>query len=113
MNRSDCKYFCLLKGDWQKRFFELIELFQISLHKKFSIGVPENINNQYNRIIVYGISSTEKSSLNEPIGMTDEEIFDSFYKNHQNWSGKHRTYSTVSDFEKSSVNFFESQISYN
>ncbi len=112
MNSSNCKYFCLLKGDWQERFFELIELFQISLHKKFAIGVPENLDNQYNRIVIYGISQTEEQSFNKNPEITDEEIFDSFYKR-KSGQFNQGSYNAVSEFENSSANLFENQMLYN
>ena len=112
MNSSNCKYFCLLKGNWQERFFELIELFQISLHKKFAIGVPENLNNEYNRIVIYGISESEDSNCHKDFTITDEEIFDSFYKNESHHSDE-GTYDVVSESESTPVNFFENQVLYN
>ena len=113
MNRSNCKYFCLLKGNWQERFFELIELFQISLHKKFAIGVPENLNNAYNRIVIYGISESEDPNFNKDFEITDEEIFNSFYKNESHCSKDEGSYDVVSKSEGSQVDFFENQVLYN
>lgn len=111
MNQSNCKYFCLLKGNWQERFFELIEMFQVSLHKKFAIGVPENLTNQYNRIIVYGISTPDEQCFSQNIPLTDEEIFNSYYKN-KPCRSNHDCNSTM-QFENSSANFFENHWSNN
>jgi hypothetical protein len=101
-----------LKGNWQERFFELIELFQISLHKKFAIGVPENVNNEYNRIVIYGISESETSDSNKGFEITDEEIFDSFYRSESPRCNE-GTYDVVSESESAPANFFENQMLYN
>lgn len=113
MNTSDCKYFCLLKGDWQERFFELIQMFQISLHNKFAIGVPENLSSQYNNIIIYGVSSSKDSCDNDDKSLTDEEIVESFYKDTSTQLSRQNSYGTVSESEQLPVNFFENQFSYN
>ena len=110
MNHDSSKYFCLLKGDWQKRFFELIEMFQISLHKKFAIGVPENLSDQFNRVIVYGSSSTEDTERNNG-SLSDDQIIDTFYKDRP--AQHSSSLNSASDFEKAFVNFFEDRISYN
>ena len=113
MNQSNSKYFCLLKGNWQERFFELIEMFQISLHEKFAIGVPDSLINQYNRIIVYGLSLPEESCPDKDPVITDQDIFNSFYESNPDQGIGLRNYNTVSDLEKSSANLFERQLSYN
>jgi hypothetical protein len=111
MNSSNCKYFCLLKGNWQERFFELIELFQISLHKKFAIGVPENVNNEYNRIVIYGISESGNADSNKGFEITDEEIFNSFYNGES--LRNEGSYNVVPESESTPANFFENQMLYN
>jgi hypothetical protein len=113
MSQSNSKYFCLLKGNWQERFFELIEMFQISLHEKFAIGVPDRPINPYNRIIVYGLSLPEGSCADSAVELTDQEISDSFYGGNSEQGVGLPNYSTIADLENSSVNLFEHQLSYN
>src|ERR1051325_9394 len=111
MSQSNSKYFCLLKGNWQDRFFELIEMFQISLHERFAIGVPDNLLNAYNRIVVYGLSLPDGSSPGHDAGISDSAISESFYGTAAGVgvSGQ----SSMSDLENSSVNLFEHRLSYN
>ena len=65
MNNPNATYFYLFKGEWQERFLEMISLFQISLHKKFVISVPEDATNEYNRVFVQGISSPQEHDFIE------------------------------------------------
>jgi hypothetical protein len=113
MNRTNCKYLCILKGNWQERFFELIELFQIGLHKKFAIGVPANLNDQYNRIVIYGISVPEECCVTKNNEVTDDEIFNSFYSNKPDRPSNGGNADAVSESGSSAFNFFDKAWSYN
>jgi len=74
MNHSNCKYSCLIKGDWYKRFVELIEMFQISLHKKFIVSMPSFKDREYNLIVVHGISLPELFPLPEVLETAEESF---------------------------------------
>lgn len=113
MNNNNGKYFCLLKGDWEERFFELISMFQVSLHKKFVIGVPEKLNNGFNRILIHGISIPEKDGLMEKKPGTEEGIPDFFYDSKLNELNTLETVSSTSIQSRSTSETFKIPFSRN
>ncbi|HMG67588.1 MAG TPA: hypothetical protein VK588_07875 [Chitinophagaceae bacterium] len=113
MNNNNGKYFCLLKGDWQERFFELISMFQVSLHEKFVIGVPEKLNNEFNRILIHGISVPGKDGFMENNPGTEEGIPDFFYDSNSKEFNTLENIGSISVSERSPNETFRNPFSRN
>jgi len=81
MMNSSPKYFYLFKGDWYERFMDLIDMMNLDKQQKFFIWEPLDRKKGHNLLITSGTELPEGYCLSNQIWKTDEQVFDSFYRN--------------------------------
>src|ERR1044071_9777234 len=80
---TSSRYFYLFKGYWIDHYDELKEMLD-SPEQKISFWEPKDKNKEFTLLILYNTSLSDSFCYRRDIWKSDEEVFNSFYKNNQN-----------------------------